>query len=79
MKKKLLKNDNYMLLVGFLVGTLLAGTVAYASLTYIANEIYYSRATTNITSNDVQGAIDELATKYASATCRNDLICIPNS
>ena len=77
-KKRVKGNKKIALLLGFIVGLFVAGNVAYATLPYIADEIYFNKSQTNITSDNVQDVIDELAARYANTTCRADLVCIPN-
>ena len=77
MLKMFKKNKNYKLLIGFILGLLLFGGSTYASIRYSANMFFYNNNTSTLNSNDVQGAIHELATKYAVlSNCPNDKLCL---
>ena len=73
------KKFHMELVIAFVVGVLLSGTMVYAATTYAANVVYYNKTNTNIlSSDDVQEAIDELANQYSAITsCPSNKICIP--
>ncbi len=61
--KKVVKK-NYKIVIGLVIGILISATVVYASQTVLlGNEISYDTETSHGTSNNVQGAIDELYSK----------------
>ena len=73
-----MKKYNYKYIIGFVIGILLFGGVVYAAVNYSANVFFYDKTRSTLNSTNVQGAIDELATKYAAAaltTCPSDKIC----
>lgn len=71
-----MKKYNYKYLIGFIMGILLCASSAYAAIMYTSNMISYDHTTSNLTSNNVQAAIDELATRYnISAPCPSDKVC----
>ncbi len=58
--KKVVKK-NYKMVIGLVIGILISATVVYASQTVLmGNEISYDNGTSHGTSNDVQGALDDL-------------------
>ena len=72
-----MKKYNYKLVLGFILGVILFGGGVYASILYSANIVYYDSTSSSLNSTNVQGAIDELATKYANLTCPSDKVCYP--
>ena len=73
-----MKKYNYKYVIGFIIGIILFGEVVYAAVNYSANVFFYDKTRSTLNSTDIQGAIDELATKYANLTvCPNDKICLP--
>ena len=73
-----MKKYNYKYISGFIIGIIIFGEVVYATVNYSANVFFYNKSSSTLNSDSVQGAIDELATKYANlTTCPNDKICIP--
>ena len=72
------KKYNYKYVIGLFIGLIVSATVVYAATTYNANVVYYSNTNSSLVSDDVQGAIDELADKYTPlSTCPSNYICIP--
>ena len=59
-----MKKDNYIFIIGLIIGVLLSATGVYAVTQYTSNNIYYVNKNSTLSSNNVQGAIDELATIY---------------
>ena len=73
-KKKGFKH--YKFLIGLILGVIVSATGAYAATIYASNNIYYINTNSTLTSNNVQGAIDELAAKYTTVTeCPPNKIC----
>ena len=73
-----MKKYNYKYIIGFVIGLTLIGGVVYAAVNYSANVFFYDKTRSTLNSTNVQGAIDELATKYATlTTCPSDKICFP--
>ena len=60
--KKILKN-NVKVLVGIIIGTMVTGTGVYAATVINASDVSYKNASSGMTSENVQGAIEELNTK----------------
>ena len=61
--KSFIKN-NVILIVGFIVGIIISGTSVYAATILLnANQVGYNNTNTDLTSTDVQGALNELYTK----------------
>ena len=60
--KKIVKK-NYKLIVGIIVGLMISSIGVYAVNTLAGNEVSYNNETSGLTSNTVQGAIDELYNK----------------
>lgn len=60
--KKILKN-NVKVLVGIIIGTMVTGTGVYAATVINASDVSYKNASSEMTSTNVQGAIEELNTK----------------
>ena len=48
------------ILIGMILGIVLAGTSAYAAIIYSSDQVSYSNSTSGLTSTNVQGALDEL-------------------
>ena len=72
-----MKKYNYKYIIGIILGILLCGGGVYAAIKYSANVFYYNNNSSTLNSTNVQGAIDELANKYASlSSCPSDKICI---
>ncbi len=64
--KKVVKK-HYKIVIGLIIGILISATVVYAAQTVLmGNEISYDNGTSHGTSNNVQGAIDDLYDKVSS-------------
>lgn len=57
--KKILKN-NVKVLVGIIIGTMVTGTGVYAATVINASDVSFKNASSEMTSTNVQGAIEEL-------------------
>ncbi len=76
-----MKKDNYIFIIGLIIGVLLSATGVYAVTQYTSNNIYYVNKNSTLSSNNVQGAIDELATIYKNkkiTVCPEGYICQQN-
>ena len=76
-----MKKDNYIFIIGLIIGVLLSATGVYAVTQYTSNNIYYVNKNSTLSSNNVQGAIDELATIYKNkkiTVCPDGYICQQN-
>ena len=62
MHKNKRKKYNSFFIVGLIVGILFSVTGVYAVTQYASNTVYYINKNSGLSSNNVQGAIDELAT-----------------
>ncbi len=72
-----MKKYNYKYLIGFILGMILCGGSVYAAIMYQSNIVSYNSASSNLTSSNVQAAIDELATNYAAlSSCPSDKYCV---
>ena len=77
----IMKKDNYIFIIGLIIGVLLSATGVYAVTQYTSNNIYYVNKNSTLSSNNVQGAIDELATIYKNkkiTVCPEGYICQQN-
>lgn len=71
--KKFLSN-NIKVIVSFVVGLLLAGSIVYATTSgylYDSDEVSYNNQTSGLTATDVQDALDELYTKASNSGLSN--------
>lgn len=57
--KEIIKN-NVKVFVGIIIGTMVTGTGVYAATVINASDVSYSNASSGMTSENVQGAIEEL-------------------
>ena len=75
MKKiKELFKKNIKLVIGFIVGGIVFGTVGvYAATTLLSQSVYYNNSTSGATSTNVQGALDELYTRASKWLNPNDM------
>ncbi len=71
--KKIIKNKQ--LLIGLVVGLLLCATGVYAATVNLSSNVSYSNTTSHLTSNNVQGALDELFNKF----CPSGYNCTPKT
>ena len=61
--KELFKN-NIKLVIGFIIGGIVFGTLGvYAATTLLSQSVYYNKSTSGASSTNVQGALDELYEK----------------
>ena len=60
--KEIIKN-NVKVFVGIIIGTIVTGTGVYAATVINASDVSYKNASSEMTSTNVQGAIEELNTK----------------
>lgn len=81
MHKNKMKKYNSFLMVGVMVGILFSVTGVYAVTQYASNTVYYINKNSGLSSNNVQGAIDELATihKPDDNGCPKGYVCTKNS
>ena len=73
------RRKNYKWIIGIMIGIILSLTGVYAATQYTSKNIYYNNEKSSLSSEDVQGAIDELAekTKNISITsCPSGYACI---
>ena len=71
------KKYNYKYVIGLFIGLIVSVTGVYAATTYNANIVYYSNTNSSLVSDDVQGAIDELANKFTPlSSCPGNYLCI---
>ena len=72
--KNILKN-NFKLVLGMIIGIVLASTTVYAAtILFASDSVSYSNTNSGLTSTNVQGALDELYTKantckYSASNC----------
>ena len=70
------KNYNYKIVVGIIFGILISGIGVAAATKYGSNTVFYDNSNSTLSSGDVQGAIDELASRYvSSSSCPNGYTC----
>ena len=62
---------NYKLLIGFILGLLVAGTSVYATTVISSKDISYDNTTSKLSSTNVKDALDELQTKISSKYSNN--------
>lgn len=71
-----IKNYNYKIVVGIIFGILISGIGVAAATKYGSNTVFYDNSNSTLSSGDVQGAIDELASRYvSSSSCPKGYIC----
>ena len=73
------RRKNYKWIIGIMIGIILSLTGVYAATQYTSKNVYYNNEKSSLSSEDVQGAIDELAekTKNISITsCPSGYACI---
>lgn len=80
MHKNKMKKYNSFFIVGLMVGILFSVTGVYAVTQYASNTVYYINKNSGLSSNNVQGAIDELATihKPGNNDCPSGYVCTKN-
>lgn len=70
---------NYKFIIGFVIGIFFSITGVYAASLYVAKGVYYSNDNSNLSSEDVQGAVDELAEKakkFNGSDCPEGYQCL---
>ena len=71
------KNYNYKIILGFIFGILISAIGVAAATKYKSNTVFYNNSNSILTSGDVQGAIDELASKILkNKNCPSGYKCI---
>ena len=73
------RRKNYKWIIGIMIGIILSLTGVYAATQYTSKNIYYNNEKSSLSSEDVQGAIDELAEKakaHAGSSCPSGYACI---
>ena len=71
--KRIVKK-NYKIIIGIVVGLMISSIGVYALSSLSSSEVSYNNESSGLTSNTVQGAIDELYTK-ASTHCPDKYVC----
>ncbi len=72
------RRKNYKWIIGIMIGIILSLTGVYAATQYTSKNIYYNNEKSSLSSEDVQGAIDELAEKakaLAGSSCPSGYVC----
>lgn len=69
---------NYKIFIGIIIGMLISFTAVYAASTYASIDVYYENTNSNLSSDNVQGAIDELSLEYSNLgnECPEDFLCV---
>ena len=73
------RRKNYKWIIGIMIGIILSLTGVYAATQYTSKNVYYNNEKSSLSSEDVQGAIDELAEKakaLAGSSCPSGYACI---
>ena len=73
------RRKNYKWIIGIMIGIILSLTGVYAATQYTSKNVYYNNEKSSLSSEDVQGAIDELAEKakaHAGSSCPSGYACI---
>ncbi len=73
------RRKNYKWIIGIMIGIILSLTGVYAATQYTSKNIYYNNEKSSLSSEDVQGAIDELAEKAKNisiTSCPSGYACI---
>ena len=60
--KKFIKS-NIKLVIGIVIGLIIAGTTVYATTVLLGSDVSYSNTSSGLTSTNVQGVIDEIYKK----------------
>ena len=68
--KKNSKRDIKLIIIGIVLGLVLASTGVYAAIMYQSSEVGYDNSNSGLTSQNVQDALDEL---YDSRSCTNQI------
>ena len=78
---RILKNKNYKLFIGLMIGILIPIISVWAVNKYRAEDVFYDNENSNLSSADVQGAVDELSDKYKKiygdgTSCPSVYVCL---
>ena len=78
---RILKNKNYKLFIGLMIGILIPIISVWAVNKYRAEDVFYDNENSNLSSADVQGAVDELSDKYKKiygdgTSCPDGYVCL---
>ena len=78
---RILKNKNYKLFIGLMIGILIPIISVWAVNKYSAEDVFYNNENSNLSSVDVQGAVDELSDKYkkiygSGTSCPDGYVCL---
>ena len=69
--KKFIKS-NIKLVIGIVIGLIIAGTTVYAATVISGSDVSYSNTSSDLTSTNVQGAIDEVYNKVKNNTFKTN-------
>ena len=75
----LFKRKNYKFIIGIFLGIFFSIVGVYAASKYTSKSVYYNNENSSLSSEDVQGAIDELSEKaknLSSSGCPSGYICL---
>ena len=78
---QILKNKNYKLFIGLMIGILIPIISVWAVNKYSAEDVFYDNENSNLSSANVQGAVDELSDKYkkiygSGTSCPDGYVCL---
>ena len=78
---RILKNKNYKLFIGLMIGILIPIISVWAVNKYRAEDVFYDNEDSNLSSANVQGAVDELSDKYkkiygSGTSCPDGYVCL---
>ena len=78
---QILKNKNYKLFIGLMIGILIPIISVWAVNKYRAEDVFYNNENSNLSKANVQGAVDELSDKYKKiygdgASCPDGYVCL---
>ena len=75
----LFKRKNYKFIIGIFLGIFFSIVGVYAASKYTSKSVYYNNENSSLSSDDVQGAIDELSEKaknLSSSRCPSGYACL---
>ena len=75
----LFKRKNYKFIIGIFLGIFFSIVGVYAASKYTSKSVYYNNENSSLSSDDVQGAIDELsekAKKLSNNGCPSGYVCL---
>ncbi len=75
------KHKNYKIFIGLMIGILIPIISVWAVNKYSAEDVFYNNENSNLSSVDVQGAVDELSDKYkkiygSGTSCPDGYVCL---